>query len=83
MQAKAEELSIVGKQLDSERNALLDSIRRELTPVLEKVVTELVATKGYELIINSRAIIFSTEQNTITQEVIDALDKETSKDAKQ
>ena len=83
MQAKADELTIVRKQLDNQRNALLDSIQRELTPVLEKVVKELVAEKGYELIVNSRAVIFSTEQNTITQSVIDALDKETAKNAEQ
>lgn len=83
MQGKLDELNLVGKQAENERNRLLSSVQRELTPILEKVVTGLVEEKGFELILNSRAIIYSTEQNTITQMVIDALDKETAKNAQQ
>lgn len=83
MQSKVDELNALANQDENDRKRLLNSVRRELTPILEKVVTELVAEKGFELILNSRAIIFSNEQNTITKMVIDALDQETSKNAKQ
>jgi len=82
-QGKVEEFNLVRKQLEGERQRVLTSVQRELTPVLEKVVTELVKEKGFELILNTRAIIYSTEQNTITQMVIDALNKETENNAAQ
>lgn len=83
MQGKADELNVVRKQLDNQRNTLLNALRRELTPVLRKVVTDLVEEKGFELIIDARSIIYSTEQNTINELVIEALNKEIANNAKQ
>jgi|GEM_PF-5920160 len=83
MQAKVDELNLVGKQAEDMNNRVLNGVQRELTPMLEKVVTDLVAEKGYDLILNNRVTIYSTEKNTITQIVIDALDKEMAKNAAQ
>lgn len=83
MQAKVDERNLLANQIESERSRVLSQARRELTPVLEKVVTELVEKNGYELILHQRVIIFSTEQNTITQLVIDALNAETAKNEAQ
>lgn len=83
MQGKADELTIVRKQLDNQRNTLLTTIRRELTPLLRKVVTELVEANNYTLIIDSRSIIYSTAENTINELVVEALNKEIANNAKQ
>lgn len=83
MQGKADELNVVRKQLDNQRNTLLNTLRRELTPVLRKVVTDLVEVNGYELIVDARSIIYSTEKNTINELVIEALNKEIANNAKQ
>ncbi|MFA6321597.1 MAG: OmpH family outer membrane protein [Candidatus Omnitrophota bacterium] len=58
-------------ELGKERNEALGNIMKDI----EKVVTEYAKANGYELILNSRMLLYGAEQYDITAEILSRLNK--------
>jgi outer membrane protein len=61
----------VRDELVKERNDMLGGILKEI----EKVVTEYAKANGYDMVLNSRMLLYGGEQHDLTNEVLTRLNK--------
>jgi len=58
-------------ELVKERNDLLGGIMKDI----EKVVTDYAKEAGYDIVLNSRTLLYGTEQGDLTNEILKRLNK--------
>ncbi|MCM8761017.1 MAG: OmpH family outer membrane protein [Candidatus Omnitrophica bacterium] len=58
-------------ELVKERNDMLGNILKDI----EKVVTEYAKTNGYDMVLNSRMLLYGGEQYDLTNEILSRLNK--------
>ena len=75
IEAKVQVINQVGSQLEAENVAVEKGIQQELTPKIEKIVSEMIKEKELGLLINARASYFHTPDFDITTQVIERLNK--------
>ncbi|PIE24979.1 MAG: hypothetical protein CSA60_02310 [Neptuniibacter caesariensis] len=49
---------------------------KEMKPLLDKVIRDLIKKKGYDLVINKQAVLFNKHALDITPEVVELLNKQ-------
>ncbi|WP_235015185.1 OmpH family outer membrane protein [Oceanicoccus sp. KOV_DT_Chl] len=75
IQEKRVDIEFVQKKLQAAEQGLLQEVAQELSPKLQKAVTELIASEGIGLLLNQQAAMHVDSSFSITAKVTDKLNQ--------
>ena len=75
VEAQVQVINKLGGELEAENVAVEKNIQKELTPKIEKIVSEIIKEKELGLLINARAAYFRTPDFDITKDLVERLNK--------
>ena len=75
MQDKYEELQFRGKQLQKEYKAGQQELLKSMFPKVQKAITDLMKTDGYDMILHREAVLTVSPSLDITDKLVEQLNK--------
>lgn len=75
IQEKVEDINQIGKRLDSEKAKVERKIQKDMMPLIEKIVPEIIKEKELDVLLNARAVFYRNVDVDITQNLVERLDK--------
>ena len=71
---KSSDYQLVGKKIESQRNAAINVVKQQFGTVLKEVVNKIIEDEEITLLLNAKAVYFAVPDLNITQKVTTALD---------
>ncbi len=70
-----QDLQLAQKKLQTERKVVEESVVRELQPLLQTAIKQVIDAEGLDIVLDRQAVQYANEKHDITKQVLEALNK--------